>query len=67
MTDTDCPAPIGTLPMYWDLWALAPSWQWLSGCRAAKSEASMTPGEIITDGPDHTLNPGRRTLTAYNR
>jgi urease subunit beta len=22
----------------------------------------MTPGEIITDGPDHTLNPGRRTL-----
>jgi urease subunit beta len=23
----------------------------------------MTPGEIITDGPDHTLNPGRRTLT----
>lgn len=23
----------------------------------------MTPGEIITNGPDHTLNPGRRTLT----
>ncbi|MES2878076.1 MAG: urease subunit beta [Pseudomonadota bacterium] len=23
----------------------------------------MTPGEILTDGPDHTLNPGRRTLT----
>ncbi|WP_309681769.1 urease subunit beta [Polaromonas sp.] len=23
----------------------------------------MTPGEIITDGPDHALNPGRRTLT----
>jgi urease subunit beta len=23
----------------------------------------MTPGEIITDGPDHLLNPGRRTLT----
>ncbi len=23
----------------------------------------MTPGEIITDGPDHTLNPDRRTLT----
>ncbi len=23
----------------------------------------MTPGEIITDGPDHILNPGRRTLT----
>ena len=23
----------------------------------------MTPGEIITDGPDHVLNPGRRTLT----
>ena len=23
----------------------------------------MTPGAIITDGPDHTLNPGRRTLT----
>jgi len=21
----------------------------------------MTPGEIITDGPDHLLNPGRRT------
>jgi urease subunit beta len=23
----------------------------------------MTPGEIITDGSDHVLNPGRRTLT----
>lgn len=23
----------------------------------------MNPGEIITDGPDHLLNPGRRTLT----
>ncbi len=23
----------------------------------------MTPGEILTDGPDHVLNPGRRTLT----
>lgn len=23
----------------------------------------MTPGEIITDGVDHVLNPGRRTLT----
>lgn len=23
----------------------------------------MTPGELFTDGPDHPLNPGRRTLT----
>jgi urease subunit beta len=23
----------------------------------------MTPGEIITDGPEHALNPGRRTIT----
>ena len=23
----------------------------------------MIPGEIFTDGPEHTLNPGRRTLT----
>ena len=23
----------------------------------------MTPGEIITDGPDHVLNPDRRTHT----
>jgi urease subunit beta len=23
----------------------------------------MTPGEIITDGPDHLLNPDRRTVT----
>jgi urease subunit beta len=23
----------------------------------------MTPGEIITDGADHVLNPGRRTVT----
>ena len=23
----------------------------------------MTPGEIITDGPDHALNSGRRTIT----
>ena len=24
----------------------------------------MTPGELFTDGPDHALNPGRRTITA---
>jgi urease subunit beta len=23
----------------------------------------MTPGEFLTDGPDHVLNPGRRTAT----
>jgi urease subunit beta len=23
----------------------------------------MIPGELLTDGPDHTINPGRRTLT----
>ncbi|MBA3774214.1 MAG: urease subunit beta [Ramlibacter sp.] len=23
----------------------------------------MTPGELFTDGSDHALNPGRRTLT----
>ena len=23
----------------------------------------MTPGELFTDGPDHVLNPGRRTHT----
>ncbi len=23
----------------------------------------MIPGELITDGPDHDLNPGRRTAT----
>ena len=23
----------------------------------------MIPGELLTDGPDHALNPGRRTLT----
>ena len=23
----------------------------------------MTPGEIITDGPEHKLNPGRRSCT----
>jgi urease subunit beta len=23
----------------------------------------MNPGELLTDGPDHALNPGRRTLT----
>ena len=23
----------------------------------------MIPGEILTDGPDHPLNPGRRTVT----
>jgi len=23
----------------------------------------MIPGELLTDGPDHTLNAGRRTLT----
>ena len=25
--------------------------------------AQMIPGELFTDGPDHDLNPGRRTLT----
>ena len=24
----------------------------------------MIPGELFTDGPDHLLNPGRRTLVA---
>jgi urease subunit beta len=24
----------------------------------------MIPGELLTDGPDHPLNPGRRTITA---
>lgn len=24
---------------------------------------SIVPGELFTDGPDHVLNPGRRTLT----
>ena len=23
----------------------------------------MIPGELLTDGPDHDLNPGRRTIT----
>ena len=23
----------------------------------------MSPGELFTDGPDHVINPGRRTLT----
>ncbi|MBC7700318.1 urease subunit beta [Aquabacterium sp.] len=23
----------------------------------------MIPGELFTDGPDHNLNPGRRTIT----
>lgn len=23
----------------------------------------MIPGELLTDGPDHPLNPGRRTVT----
>jgi len=27
----------------------------------------MIPGEIITDGPDHALNTGRRTLTLVVR
>jgi urease subunit beta len=29
----------------------------------AESKVNMTPGEIITDGPEHLLNPGRRTIT----
>ncbi len=24
---------------------------------------TMIPGELLTDGPDHPLNPGRRTIT----
>jgi urease subunit beta len=27
----------------------------------------MIPGELITDGADHALNPGRRTLTVVVR
>ncbi|MDB5882191.1 MAG: urease, beta subunit [Ramlibacter sp.] len=27
----------------------------------------MIPGELFTDGPDHTLNPGRRTATLVVR
>ena len=25
----------------------------------------MIPGELITDGADHALNPGRRSVSAY--
>jgi urease subunit beta len=27
------------------------------------SEAAMIPGELFTDGPDHVLNAGRRTVS----
>jgi urease subunit beta len=27
----------------------------------------MIPGELITDGPDHPLNPGRRSITLVVR
>lgn len=27
------------------------------------SPAPVIPGELLVDGPDHVLNPGRRTLT----
>ncbi len=27
----------------------------------------MIPGELLTEGPDHALNPGRRTLTVLVR
>ena len=27
----------------------------------------MIPGEILTDGPDHPINPGRRSLTLVVR
>ena len=30
-------------------------------------EASMIPGEIFVDGPDHPINPGRRSLTQVVR
>jgi urease subunit beta len=26
-------------------------------------EVNMVPGELLTDGPDHALNSGRRTVT----
>ena len=27
----------------------------------------MTPGEILTDGPEHAINPGRRSITLVVR
>ena len=30
-------------------------------------EANMIPGEILTDGPEHPINPGRRSLTLVVR
>ena len=27
----------------------------------------MIPGEILTDGPEHTINPGRRSITLVVR
>ena len=27
----------------------------------------MTPGEILTDGPEHPINPGRRSITLVVR
>src|SRR6476620_9449067 len=52
-------------------WVLcwSPCWHWpLHGSRANNSaEATMTPGEIITDSGEHALNTGRRTLTLVVR
>jgi urease subunit beta len=42
----------------WPLW-----WRWPSGCPAVTGKPAMIPGELLIDGPDHPLNPGRRTLT----
>ena len=50
------PTPGVLLPWGWPL-------RRRSGCLRAASN-TMAPGEIIPfDGPDHTLNTGRRTLT----
>ena len=29
--------------------------------------SDMIPGELFTDGPDHALNPGRRTVTVVSQ
>jgi urease subunit beta len=34
---------------------------------ATPGEASMIPGEILVDGSDHPINPGRRSITLVVR
>jgi len=67
MMATASVAATGTPQTPGALLSLLSGWRWSLACPVATNKAAMIPGEIITDDSDHSINPGRRSLTLVVR